>query len=369
MKKYVFKASGFLAAVLFLAGCGVESGNSGNDENDGVEAEADNNGNAEAEETEENANNEAVEAEYEWQMGWNSGLDDDSKGEAAKAFAEYVVEASDGRVDIEFFPNETYATSPEMIDAVQVGALDMALPGANELAGLIPEYAALSLPFLTEGAEEAHAVLDGPVGDDLKALGEEQGFVTLNDVELGFAQITNNVRPIEEPSDLEGMTIRSPNDVSLIETFNALGSSVSTMAYTEIYSGLSQGVIDGQFNPLLSIYDQNMQEVQDYLAVTNHTYYYSYFIMNADLFNSLDDELQEIIREGSERARDAAREFIASEEEAALERAEDEFEVVTYPDLEPFQEAVLPVYDEVADVMGEEMIQDMRDFLEEYRNN
>lgn len=362
MKKHVWKLSMFTATALFLSACGVESGNSANNDDSEVnEANESNN--------ESNNNSQTAEVEYEWQIGWNSGLDDDSKGEAAKAFAEHVMEASNGRVDIEFFPNETYASSPEMIDAVQVGALDMALPGANELAGAIPEYAALSLPFLTLGFEEAHAVLDGPVGDDLKAMGEEQGFVTLNDVEIGFTQITNNVRPIEEPSDLEGLAIRSPNDVSLIETFNALGSSVSTMDYTEIYSGLSQGVIDGQFNPLLSIYDQNMQEVQDYLAITNHTYYYSYFIINADMFNSLDDELQEIVREGSEHARDAARDFIAGAEEEALERAKDEFEVVTYPDLEPFQEAVVPVYDEVADVMGEKIITDMQDFLEEYRNN
>ena len=365
MKKSVLSL--VAASAVVLAACGVESGQNNGNNN------ADNNANTAANDTDNaNENNEEaaedVEVEYEWQIGWNSGLDGDSKGEAAKAFAEYVESESNGRVEIEFFPNETYATSPEMIDAVQVGALDMALPGANELAGLIPEYAALSLPFLTEGFEEAHAVLDGPVGDDLKALGREVGFETLNDVEIGFAQITNDVRPIETPEDVQGLSIRSPNDVSLIETFNALGASVSTMAYTELYSGLSQGVIDGQFNPMLSIYDQNMHEVQDYLAVTNHTYYYSYFIMNADLFDSLDEELQEIVREGSVRARDAAREFIGSEEEAALERAEDEFEVVTYPDLEPFQDIVLSVYDEVADVMGEDIIQSMQDFLEEYRN-
>ncbi|AOM81779.1 TRAP transporter substrate-binding protein [Salisediminibacterium beveridgei] len=358
-----------MAASISFAACGVESGqtdnaNAGNDGENNA-----NDMNNDVSDTNDDENNEAetAEVEHEWQLGWNSGLDGDSKGEAAKAFAEYVEAESNGRIEIEFFPNETYATSPEMIDAVQVGALDMALPGANELAGLIPEYAALSLPFLTEGFEEAHAVLDGPVGDDLKALGRDAGFETLNDVEIGFAQITNDVRPIEVPEDIEGLSIRSPNDVSLIETFNALGASVSTMAYTELYSGLSQGVIDGQFNPMLSIYDQNMHEVQDYLAVTNHTYYYSYFIMNADLFDTLDEELQDIVREGSVHARDAARDFIGGEEEAALERAEDEFEVVTYPDLEPFQEVVLPVYDEVADVMGEEIIQSMQDFLDDYR--
>ncbi|PTL38188.1 TRAP transporter substrate-binding protein [Alkalicoccus saliphilus] len=371
MKKSVRLTLGTAAVTLFLAGCGVESGNNGGNDN----TAADNNANEAAdndggEENEEGETYEAGdgEAEHEFQIGWNSGLEDDSKGVAAQAFIEYVAEESDGAIAFELFPNETYATSPEMIEAVQVGALDMALPGANELASVVPEYAALSLPFLTEGPEEAHAVLDSDVGDHLLELSEGTGFYSLSDVELGFAQITNDVRPIEEPEDVEGLTIRSPDDASLIETFNTLGASVSTMAYTELYSGLSQGVIDGQFNPLPSIYDQNMQEVQDYLSVTNHSYYYSYFIIHDDLFDELDEDLQEIIRQGADEARHAAREFIADEEEAALERAEDEFEVVSYPELEPFQEAVQPVYEEMEDVMGEDIINRMQEFLEDYRS-
>jgi tripartite ATP-independent transporter DctP family solute receptor len=305
---------------------------------------------------------------YELKLGWNSGVDNTPKGEAAKAFKKHVEEQSNGRITVEFFPNETYATSPEMIEAVQVGALDMAIPGANELANIIPEYAALSLPFLTQGFDEAHAVLDGPVGDKLEALGDEQGFKVLDDVELGFAQITNNVRPINAPEDLKGVKMRSPNDVSLIETFKAFGSSVSTMAYTEIYNGLSQGVIDGQFNPLMNIFDQNMHEVQDYLAITNHTYYYCYFILNKELFDSFDPELQEIVMEGGEKAKEAARALIQENDEKFLEKAESEFEEITYPDLQPFQETVQPVYKKLEDVMGAEIINEMKTFLEEYRS-
>jgi tripartite ATP-independent transporter DctP family solute receptor len=311
----------------------------------------------------------ASEKVYEWKLGWNSGLENDSKGAAAKAFKEYVEAESNGRIKIEFFPNETYATSPEMIEAVQVGALEMAIPGANELANVIPQYAALSLPFLTQGFEEAHAILDGPIGDQLEELANEQGFKNLNDVELGFAQITNSVRPINSPDDLKGVKMRSPNDVSLIETFKALGSSVSTMPYTEIYNGLSQGVIDGQFNPLMNIFDQNMNEVQDYLAITNHTYYYCYLILNKDVFDSLDSDLQQIVLDGAEKAKLASRDLIQQNEQTYLEKAKAEFKEVTYPELAPFQEAVKPVYKEVKEVMGADIINDMQAFIEEYRSN
>ncbi|MDQ0252997.1 C4-dicarboxylate-binding protein DctP [Evansella vedderi] len=324
------------------------------------EGQADQNGEAD-EETENGAT-------YEWKLGWNSGLEGDTKGEAAIAFKEYVEAESNGRISIEFFPNETYASSPEMIDAVQLGALEMAIPGANELANIIPQYSALSLPFLVETPEEAYAVLDGAVGEQLKELSQDHGFVALTDVDLGFTQITNNARPINTPEDLRGMSIRSPNDVSLIETFRAFGSSVSTMAYTEIYSGLAQGVIDGQFNPLINIYDQNMQEVQDYLAITNHTYYYCYMIINQDVFNSLDAELQEIVRKGAELARDASRAVVEESDAYYLEKAQEDFVEVTYPDLTLFQEAVQPVYEELESVMGAEIINDIQAFLEQYRN-
>lgn len=335
-----------LAAMLVFAGCS----------NEGNQAES------------EGDDEEATETTYEWKLGWNSGLEGDTKGEAAIAFKEYVEAESNGRITIEFFPNETYASSPEMIDAVQLGAMDMAIPGANELANIIPQYAALSLPFITESPEEAYAVLDGPVGDHLKELSQDQEFVSLTDVDLGFTQITNNVRSINTPDDLRGVSIRSPNDVSLIETFRAFGSSVSTMAYTEIYGGLAQGVIDGQFNPLLNIYDQNMHEVQDYLAITNHTYYYCYLIINRDVFESLDAELQEIVLKGSDLARDASRTVVQESDEYYLEKAKEDFKEVTYPDLALFQDAVQPVYQEVESVMGVDIINQIQEFLQDYRN-
>jgi tripartite ATP-independent transporter DctP family solute receptor len=307
------------------------------------------------------------ETTYEWKLGWNSGLENTPRGSAAKAFAEYIEEESNGRITIEFFPNETYATSQEMIEAVKMGALEMQIVGANMVGNIIPEFSALSLPFLTQGFEEAHAVLDGPIGDDLKKLGEAQGLKVLGDVDLGFAQITNNVRPINSPEDLQGVKMRSPNDVSLIETFKAFGASVSTMPYTEIYNGLSQGVIDGQFNPIFHIFDQNMNEVQDYLTITNHTYYFAYIIMNNDLFNSLDPELQQIVLEAGNKGRDAARQFVADTDAELMEKAKTEFKEITYPDLKPFQEAVQPVYVKMEEIMGAEIINSIKNFLEEYR--
>ncbi|EDL65400.1 TRAP transporter substrate-binding protein [Bacillus sp. SG-1] len=308
--------------------------------------------------------------EYEWKMGWNSGLEDTPRGTFAQAFKDYIEKESEGRITIEFFPNETYATSQEMIEAVQMGALEMQIVGANMVGNIIPQYSALSLPFLTHGFDEAHAVLDGPIGEELNKMGEEHGMKVVGNLDLGFTQITNNVRPINTPEDLVGVKLRSPNDKSLIETFKAMGATVSTMAYTEIYNGLSQGVIDGQFNPLFHIFDQNMDEVQDYLAMTNHMYYYAYTIMNHDLFESLDEETQQLVMDAGKHATEAARQYVAENDEELFEQAKGgAFKEITYPELEPFQEAVVPVYKTMEDVMGAEIINDIQNFLEEYRKN
>lgn len=125
------------------------------------------------------------------------GLDNTPRGIATNAFKEYIEKESNRRIKIESFPNESYGTEHEMIEAVQIGALDMQIVGANMLANTIPQFAVLSLPFLTQGIEEGHAVLDCPIGDHLKVLGEEHGFKVLADVALGYAQMTNNVRPIK----------------------------------------------------------------------------------------------------------------------------------------------------------------------------
>jgi tripartite ATP-independent transporter DctP family solute receptor len=311
----------------------------------------------------------ANEQTYQWKMGWNSGLENTPRGTFAQAFKDYIEKESEGRITIEFFPNETYATSQEMIEAVQMGALEMQIVGSNMVGNIIPQYSALTLPFLTKGFDEAHAVLDGPIGEELNKMGEEHGMKVIGNLDLGFTQITNNVRPINSPEDLEGVKMRSPNDKSLIETFQALGATVSTMAYTEIYNGLSQGVIDGQFNPLFHIFDQNMHEVQDYLAMTNHIYYYAYTIMNEELFNSLDAETQQLVLDAGKHATEAARQYVADNDSALLEKAKDgAFKEITHPDLVPFQEAVKPVYTKMEDVMGAEIINKIQDFLEEYRS-
>ncbi|UOF91110.1 TRAP transporter substrate-binding protein [Fodinisporobacter ferrooxydans] len=293
--------------------------------------------------------------------------DNTPRGAATSAFIEHVEKKSNGRLKIETFPMEMYGTESTIIQAVQTGTLDMQIVGANILANTIPQFAALSLPLLTQSIDEGCAVLDGPAGNRLQELGEEHGFKVLADVALGYAQITNNVRPINSPDDLLGMKMRSPDEYSFIETFKALGASVTTLDYTKLYTSLAEGVIDGQFNPLFNIFDLNIDDVQDYLAMTNHTYYVAFIIMNKNVFDGLAPELQQIILEAGNKARHAARKYVGDHEKDLLEKAKRSFKEITYPEMKPFQKKIQPVYAKMEEVIGAEIVHTIQEFLTVYR--
>src|SRR5690625_3502660 len=229
---------------------------------------------------------------YEWSLGFNT--DEDSiRGVAAEEFKRILEEESDGRIVIELYPNEQLGSDNEMVESIQVGALDFQLSSSGVLAEIMPEFSATDLPFMFENADEAHAALDGSYGDLLQDISSEEGIKMLHTFSIGFSQITTNKKPINGPEDLEGVSIRSPNEPVPISTFETLGSQVTTLPFTEVYLGLQQGAIDGQFNPLTAIRDSNFQEVQNYLAMTDIIFYHAPIIMNQELWNSLDAETQE----------------------------------------------------------------------------
>lgn len=285
---------------------------------------------------------------------------------AAQQFKKVVEEKTDGKIKIEIYSSGVLGTMQEMIESVRVGALDMQLAGGGTMVIYIPQFAAAGAPFLFNSYEEAYALLDGPVGDSWAEAAEEKGFKLLSYCDLGMAQITNNVRPINSPKDLKGLKMRSPNEATYIKTFQDLGSAVSTLAYSELYLALSQGVVDGQFNPIDAIMNSSFDEVQNYLAMSNIFYYYVSFIMNKDLWDSFDEDVQQIIQEAAYEARDASREYIGNYEAELLEEAKKSFKEITYPDSAPFREMINP--DNMLQIVGGDTMKQVDEFLKEYRS-
>lgn len=304
---------------------------------------------------------------YKWKVGFNT-VAGSIRDVAAKEFKKVVEAKSNGQVTITIFPGEALGTEQEMIEAVKVGALDFQLCGGTALQNLVKEVTPPTLPFMVKDYEEAHALLDGPFGDHVKAKAAVHNLKILSFLDLGFAQITNNKRPIRVPDDLKGLKMRSPNEPTSIATFKALGSAVSTMPFGEVYLALSQGVVDGQFNPLDAIYDTKFHEVQKYLAITNHFYYYIHFMTNKKLWDGLPPNLQSAVQEGANAARQVSRDWFKKKDAEMLEKLKPSFKEVTHPDIAAFRAHLAPLYkDELSKMVPPEAMKIAQDTLEKYR--
>ncbi|RYG89447.1 DctP family TRAP transporter solute-binding subunit [Loktanella sp. IMCC34160] len=234
-------------------------------------------------------------------------------------FEELVEAGSNGEIDVQIFPSSQLGPDREMIEGVQTGVLEMAVPPSSFFAGWDPAFAVIELPYMYASKEIAFEVLDGPAGDGMIERVGGQGLVGLGWLELGVRNVTNNIRPIATPADLEGVKLRTMQVPAHVATFQALGANPTPMNFGEVYSALQQGVIDGQENPLAIITSQRFYEVQSYLSTTGHVFAVYMPVISQPFFDSLSAEHQQLIRDSMAAARDYQAEIVAAEDASQLE--------------------------------------------------
>lgn len=295
--------------------------------------------------------------EHHFQLGYNT-VEDSVRGEMSKAFKEYLETESGGKITVELFPSGTLGSEQEMTEMVKLGTLDFTIPGCSNMSNVDPAFSSISLPFLVKDFDEAHQLQDGDLGAALKEIAESYGYKIIGWGDLGMAQITNSKKAINNVADIAGLKMRSPNEEASIKTFESLGCSVTTLAFSELYLGMSQGVVDGQFNPIDAIYQQKFYEVQDYLAMCNIFYYGLNFIMGESNFESLDEPTQKLILEAAAKAQEVSRAYAEEADEKYLDliKEADGFKEITTPDTTEFNQAVQPVYDMFAGKSNEKVL-------------
>jgi len=260
-------------------------------------------------------------------------------------FIELVEEKTDGNVVFNVHPNGELGGEREMIEATQLGTLDMVVTSTGPLGNFSKKSLALDFPFLFKDREQAYKVLDGEIGDEINEQIEDNGMYNLAWWETGFRQLSNNKRAIKSPEDLKGLKIRTMENAVHLDAFKAMGASPTPMSFTELYTGLEQGVVDGQENPLTVIVPNKLQEVQEYLTISNHVYSPGAILINQAKFDEFPAELQEIIKKAAIEARDYERKFVADLEEEMIQVVKDSgTEVTTDYDYDAFFESTKEVY-------------------------
>lgn len=190
---------------------------------------------------------------------------------SANHFAELANERLEGIAEVNVYGNSQLGSDESMMRRLRLGSLDLSIP-STVMSSESDQFALFEMPYLIADREHMKRVRDEVVRGPMYDAAEARGFKIIGVWENGFRQITNNVRPIVVPSDLEGIKLRTPSGVWRIEMFRSYGAAPSPMSLSEVFVALQTGAMDGQENPLIQTYSSRFQEVQDYLSMSNHVY-------------------------------------------------------------------------------------------------
>jgi tripartite ATP-independent transporter DctP family solute receptor len=287
------------------------------------------------------------------------GLNENSnQGRAAKLFAEEVAKASDGKLKVRTFGAASLGSDDQMQSALIGGAQEMMVGSTATLVGITKEMAVWDTPFLFSSAEQADAVLDGPVGRQVMDKLEEKGLVGLVYWENGFRNLTNNTRPISKLEDFSGVKLRvMPNPVFL-DTFKLMGANAVPLPFSELFTALETKAVDGQENPFNTILSSKFYEVQKYLTVTNHVYSPWIVTVSKRWWDGLSQTEQNILMEAAKKARDFERQDTREEAARALAELKDkgmQINEVDPAEVQRMREQAAPAIQKVVDTVGQQL--------------
>lgn len=257
---------------------------------------------------------------------------------AAEQFARLLEQRSGGAWSVKIFHSGALGTETEMLQQIQLGAVQMGIITEGPFDTMVPEVRVLSFPFLFPDHATADRVLDGQMGTAVLNELEKAGFKGLAFSENGFRHLSNSVRPVTAANDVAGLKIRVMESTFHRELWRALGANPTPMGWP-IYSELQQGTLDAQENPLwvLSVY--KLFEVQKHLSLTGHVYSAHIAVANLGWFNRLADADKTLIVECMREAAQYQRAWNRSQEAAYLEEMRAQgMQVVEQPDMASFRE-------------------------------
>jgi len=280
-------------------------------------------------------------------------------GLGAQAFIDTLNELSDGRFTGEQAPSSQLGGERDMIEGLQIGSIDVVVTSSGPLGNFVPEVFALDLPFIFRDYDHARTTLDGEIGQELLAHIDQNDLIGLAWTENGFRHLTNSVRPVTSPDDLEGLKLRTMENEVHMAAFNGLGAAPTPMAWPEVFTSLQLGVIDGQENPMPVLTSTGIWEVQRYASLTGHVYSPGAVLASPSLWETLSEEERGWFYEAGRASAAATRAEVDRMEAAgvALLR-ENGMEVITDIDRAPFAELAAPAsYHIYTDRYGTELIE------------
>ena len=293
----------------------------------------------------------------------NSSLPDGSFAHAFLLEFKERVESELPSMDVQIFMGNTLGSEEDVLQGLGFGTHHASL-SASAVVQVNPRTAVFDLPYLFENRAKVQEFAASPAFDMLAEGFAGRGIMLSALWDNGFRVITNSVRPIVTPDDMRGLKIRTPTSRQRVAMFNTLGANATPLSFGEVYSGLDQGVIDGQENPAQIAESARFYEVQSYLSLSNHVYLPTFMLFGESWLNAQTPDVREtVLRIAAETAPWT---FAWGEETDArvLEDLADKI-AINEVDFEAFQAAALPLYDDplFVDAIGADMIAVTREVL------
>ncbi len=282
------------------------------------------------------------------------------KGQAADMFARLANERLKGKVEVQVFPNSQLYTDKKVLDALSSGSVEMAAPSTAKFTSWVPQLQLFDLPFMFKNRQVLYQTMDGEVGKKMFKLLGKKNMLGLSMWDNGFKQIGNNIREIKTPADLKGIKFRIMSSKVLEAQFKAVDANPLVMPFSEVYSALEQGVIDGQENTWSNMYSKKFFEVQKYITETNHGYLGYLVVTNAQFWAHLPKdvrtELESIMKEVTAWIRENAYKINQDMKQKIIDSGKTKVTELTDSEKEAFRAAFKPVQDEFRSVIGAEYI-------------
>jgi len=256
-------------------------------------------------------------------------------------FAELVEQKTGGRVVVQVFPSEQLGKEMEVIGNIQSGIVDMLITGES-MMNWAPLCGLIAVPYMIRDSAHMEKIVEGEIGQAIeKEVIEKVRLRPVAWFERGARNLTSN-REIKKPEDLNGLKLRVPNVPLFVATWEALGAKPTPMAFSEVFTSLQQGIIDGQENPYDLIKSASFFEVQKFVNKTEHVRGWIYLVIGEDRFQSMPEDIRKAVLEAGKEAQAYERELFRAEQNQLIKDLQDKGMTFVEVDKAAFMKAAEP---------------------------
>ena len=262
---------------------------------------------------------------------------------AMTEWADAVNSASNGSITINIIPNGQLGSEADCVSQIQASQLEMTKVSAGTLANFATAWNCVSVPYVFRDKDHLYSVMNGEIGKDLYKLTEKDGFIGLAWLESGTRCFYTANTPVRTPADLKGLKIRTMDSQMAIDMMNSFGGSATVMGYSDIYTGMQQGVIDGAENNITALRDH--ADVTKFYCYDEHTMIPDVIVISTKVWNDMSDTQKEVMLKTATDMVTNYKGLWAKFEDDVKAQVGDKVQYVTDVDKVAFQKAVQPLYE------------------------